>query len=262
MNTKITLLFSIFIFTFSGFSQTTAMNFIQNDCNGNPQNLFSDLDAGQAVVLFYYMPNCSTCPPPAANIQAMANKINATCPGMVKGYANSYLNSTSCAYTASWVTSNNLNFYTPMGGTGADEVAYYGGFGMPTVVLVGGTNHDVLFVTQNWVDSDTTTMRDLILNMACVASTEELNSNFSVLSVYPNPTVDELSFSINAPNNESVFIEMEDITGRVVVAKREVKSENGLVQSSLDLSGLPDGNYILKAEMNGVIITQKVLVQH
>lgn len=262
MKTKFTTLLSFCLLALTSFSQTTAMNFTQNDCNGIPRDLFSDLDMGQAVVLYYYMPNCSTCPPPAANIQAMATKINASCPGMVKGYTNSYLNSTSCAYTASWVTSNNLNFYTPMGGTGEEEVAYYGGFGMPTVVLLGGTNHDVLFVTQNWVDSDTTTMRDLILGMACIASTDEIQNDLSTLSVYPNPAAAELSFSINSPNNQSVFIQMEDITGRVVVAKHEVKSNNGIVQSSLDLTGLPEGNYILKAEMNGTVSTEKVLVQH
>ena len=39
----------------SSFSQT-AMDFNTNDCNGN-MFLFSDLDAGKALILIYYMPN-------------------------------------------------------------------------------------------------------------------------------------------------------------------------------------------------------------
>lgn len=254
--------FFIFCFlTLNSFAQTTAMNFTQNDCNGNPQDLFSDLDAGQAVVLFYYMPNCSTCPPPALNIQAMANKINASCPGLVKGYANSYLNSTTCSYTASWVSSNNLSLYTPMGGTGADEVAYYGGFGMPTVVLVGGTNHAVLWSTQNWVNSDTTTMRNLILNMACIASTEELLDDQSNLKVYPNPAANEVTLSLNVTNTESVFVELQDVTGRTILNKTELKSVDGFVQESLDIKGLPEGNYLLKVTINENVMTKKVVIQ-
>ena len=261
MKTNFILLLTFSLVLFNAQSQTTAMNITQTDCNGIPQDLFSDLDAGQAVVLYYYMPNCSTCPPPAANIQAMANKVNSTCQGMVKGYANSYLNSTTCAYTASWVTSNNLNFYTPIGGTGEEEVAYYGGFGMPTVVLLGGANHDVLFVTQNWVDSDTTTMRDLILNMACVAGTNELQKEIPTVNVFPNPVSETLYFSMKTSNNQSVFVYIEDITGRVILAKTEITIEDSEAKKSFDVSHLPEGNYFLKVEVNNTISTEKFVIQ-
>ncbi len=84
----------------------TAMDFEGNDCNGNYHHLFADLDAGKAVLIHYYMPNCGSCPPPAQKIQAMANKINASYPGAVTGYAFPFQNSTTCAYSATWVSSN------------------------------------------------------------------------------------------------------------------------------------------------------------
>ena len=42
-------------------SQTTAMDFTLNDCNGTPQHLFTDLDAGQAVIIEYFMTSCGSC---------------------------------------------------------------------------------------------------------------------------------------------------------------------------------------------------------
>lgn len=245
----------------ASFSQTTAMNFNGNDCNGNAVNIFSDLDAGKAVVLFYYMPNCSTCIPPANAIQKMANKINSACPGMVKGYANSYLNSTTCVYTASWVTSNNLTFYTPIGGTGADEVAYYGGFGMPTVVLLGGTNHDVIWSTQNWQNSDTTIMRDYILAMNCSVGLEE-NQDGQSFNVYPNPSYDQAEVSFNMIQSQSYSIAMFDVVGKLVYQSSELAAENGAVKRTIDVSNLPEGSYTVEVNINGVRTNRRLVVKH
>jgi hypothetical protein len=73
-----------------------------------PVDLFADLDAGKAVILHFFMPSCGSCPPPAQKIQTMANNINAMHPAMVKGLCFPFQNSTTCAYAASWVSSNNL----------------------------------------------------------------------------------------------------------------------------------------------------------
>ena len=162
INLYISIIVSIFTLT-SYTAQTTAMNFSGIDCNGNNVDLFQDLDAGKSVVLFFYMPSCGSCPPEALKIQTMANNINAVQPGKVKAYAFPFQNSTTCSYSSGWVTTNGLPLYIPMD-SGAAQVAYYGGFGMPTVVLLGGgSNHSVQFVTQNFVTSDTTTMHNLIV---------------------------------------------------------------------------------------------------
>lgn len=239
-----------------------AMDFQANDCNGNPQHLFADLDAGQAVVLFYFMSNCGTCPPPAQEIQAMANKINQSCPGMVKGYAYSYQNSTTCAYTASWVTSNNLPLYTPMAGNGAEQVAFYGGFGMPTVVLVGGTNHAILWSTQNFVTADTTAMRDLILNMNCVAGLNDLNNTQSSLTVYPNPSNDVVTLNFTNENESDFSYTINDLIGNIVVSSNTESIEKGIIERSVNTTSLASGNYLLNISLNGSIETRKISIVH
>src|SRR6187551_2485907 len=87
MKNKLFLAFALmFVFTISK-AQQIAMQFTGVDCNNNAVDLYSDLNAGKAVVLFYFMPNCGSCPPPAQKIQAMANNLMNTHPGAVKAYA-------------------------------------------------------------------------------------------------------------------------------------------------------------------------------
>ncbi len=141
------------------------------DCNGNSHDLYTDLDAGKASVLFFFMPNCGTCPPVAKKVQTMVNNILATHPNSVTAYAMPYNNTTTCAYTSSWVSSNVLSLFMPYD-SGAVQVAHYGGFGMPTVVLLGGKapNQRVMFSTLSFMTSDTTIMRDSILALLGVSN--------------------------------------------------------------------------------------------
>src|SRR5262249_20080836 len=125
----------------------TPLQISGNDCNGNPHDLFAQLDAGKAAVLFFFMYNCGACPPPAAAVQATMNNINNSYPGMVTGYALPYTNSTTCTEVLDWCSLYGHQF-VPYD-SGSYQVAYYGGFGMPTVVVVGGSgaNKRVLFST-------------------------------------------------------------------------------------------------------------------
>ncbi len=68
-------------------------------------------------------------------------------------------NSSSCSSVQSWISTNKLTMYTGLD-SGKQQVAHYGGFGMPTVVLVGGRDHKVLFSTLGFSTSDTIVMRD------------------------------------------------------------------------------------------------------
>ncbi len=244
------------VLTFIGNSQTTAMNFSGQDCNGNNVDLFADLDAGKAVMLIFYMPNCGSCPPVASKMQTMANNINATHPGLVKAYAFPYQNSTTCAYSSGWVMNNNLGLFAPMD-SGAVQVAYYGGFGMPTVVLLGGDNHDVLFTTQNFTTSDTTTMRDLILtNMT--AGLEQ--NSIQKLTAYPNPASDIVTVNFEALQGAEMSMQLTDLSGKTVMTFGNEKLAKGSFQKQIDVSKLPVGSYLLSLQMDGKLITEKIHV--
>jgi hypothetical protein len=258
---KITILTS-FVFAFNSSFSQLAMDFNTNDCNGNPVHLFSDLDAGKAVVLFYYMPNCGSCPPHATEIQTMTNHINANYPGMVKGYSYPYQDVTDCVYSASWVVDNNLPFFTPMN-NGATSLAYYGEFAMPTIVLLGGSDHSVMHLYDQGFDvSDTVLMRNLILDLIdpAQANTVKLDKNSTSLEVYPNPSSEVLNVKFDLKEVSKVSFELIDLTGRKLFSQNEVEVKNG--SKEINVSEIPNGSYILKIKINGNWTNQKVSVKH
>lgn len=248
---------SFAMLAFLGFSQTTAMNFSGQDCNGNNVDLFSDLDAGKAVMLIFYMPNCGSCPPVASKMQTMANNINTAHPGLVKAYAFPYQNSTTCAYSSNWVMNNSLSLFAPMD-SGAVQVAYYGGFGMPTVVLLGGDNRDVLFVTQDFNTADTTTMRDLILSTFTAGV--EAQTTLQNVSTYPNPAVDIVTVNFEALQGAELSMQITDLSGKSVMTFEKEKFNKGQFEKQIDISSIPAGSYIVSLEMNGTLVTQKINV--
>lgn len=260
--TKSLLLSIALMFVITISKAQTAMQFSGVDCNNNPVDLFSDLDAGKAVILHFYMPSCGSCPPPAQKIQAMANKINAMHPGMVKGYAFPFQNSTTCTYSSSWVSSNSLStLYAPMD-SGATQVAYYGGFGMPTVVLLGGTDHRVMFSTQSFSTSDTTIMRDSILNLLNGSTgIDGLNYTVFSFSVFPNPANDNVSINLDLKETSNLLIDVTDIAGKQVAIISEEK-QSGIVTKQFSTSVLPSGSYFVRVQVNGKTTTQKLTINH
>jgi hypothetical protein len=245
------------LFCTGAYAQTTAMNFTGQDCNGNNVDLFSDLDAEKAVMLIFYMPNCGSCPPVATKMQTMANNINNTYPGLVKAYSFPYQNSTICSSSANWVINNDLTLFTPMD-SGAVQVAYYGGFGMPTVVLLGGNNHDVLFVTQDFNTSDTTTMRDLILNTFTAGLNEPVAQ--ADFTTYPNPVSDLLYIRFTATGREE--IELINLDGKTIKSLKTAGNEKGDVEKTIDVSGIPAGEYLVKVSSGNSVNIQKVQIVH
>lgn len=261
--TKSIFLSLTFLLAFSFANAQTALQFSGQDCNGNSVDLFADLDAGKAVVLHFYMPNCGSCPPPALKMQQMANNINAQFPGMVKGYAFPFQNTTTCAYSASWVTDNNLSaLYAPMD-SGAAGVAHYGGFGMPTVVVLGGADHRVLFATQSFLTADTIEIRDSIVALlqGTPSAVHELPVAVTAFSVFPNPAGNNASVQLTLKDPTDLVIEVTDITGKQVAMVANEKA-SGVVTKQFSTANLPNGNYLVRLQANGGSATQKLTVAH
>lgn len=240
----------------------TAMQFAGLDCNGNSVDLFADLDAGKAVVLFFYMPNCGACPPPAQKIQAMANDINLEHPDFVKGYAFPFNNTTDCAASNNWATTSSVDhFYTVMD-SGATMVAYYGGFGMPTAVIVGGLDHRTMFFTMSFSTSDTAIMADSIR-----ALYGELNDisflppGVSAFDIYPNPAAALISIDLDLKELANLYIDIADINGKqIAIIMNEL--QRGIVRKQFLTDALPNGNYLIRVQVNGKHVTKKLNVNH
>ncbi len=241
----------------------TAMQISGEDCYGEPVDMFADLDAGKAIILHFYMPDCGACPPPAAKIQEMASNIMMTYPDAIKGYAFPFQNSTTCDYSISWVEENHVEFYSPMD-SGALPVAYYGGFGMPTIVLLGGADHRVMFSTLSFSTSDTTEMRDSILSMLGATPTDIFDVAPSVtdINIFPNPATESFEIVATILESTNVQIEIQDLAGVKVSNFATESTIIGTYNKTIDTGFLPNGIYIVKLLTDTNTIVNKITIVH
>lgn len=257
------LLLSIAIIMFFGATNAqTAMQISGVDCYDNPVDMFADLDAGKAIILHFYMPDCGSCPPPATKIQTMANTILETYPGMIKAYAFPFQNSTDCDYSISWVEDNHLELYAPMD-SGALPVAYYGGFGMPTIVLLGGADHRVMFSTLSFNNSDTTEMADSILALfGETTGILDVPNVIANMTINPNPAVDGFEVVADMANAGMVDLELFDVTGNLVYSDKNRLSGENQFAAFVDTQNLTNGLYLVRLIAGETTRVKQVVIAH
>jgi|GEM_PF-329551 len=243
-------------------AQTTAMDFTMVDCSSTPttHNLFSDLNSGKVVIIEYFMLSCSSCPAAGQKLESMKTSLLSQYPGKIKSYAFGFNNTYTCAQVNNWVTTN--GFSSVPSDSGAAQVAYYGGMGMPTIVIIGGTNHKLLGSPYiGFSTSDTTIMATDIRNFfASTTGINEIKSNLSELNIYPNPSANEVKISFNLTENTHTVIEIMDITGRIVKTVLNEKIAIGSSTRTVNVSNLDNGNYIVRINTDGHMVQQKLSI--
>ncbi len=85
-----------------------------------------------------------------------------------------------------------------------------------------------------------------------ISELSNVNSDVEI-NIYPNPTENELNISSSI---EITKVEILNVIGQVVCTK-ELKSKN----TKIDISNLPNGNYITKIHTTKGVKTNKILVQ-
>lgn len=236
----------------SGIAQTTAMDFNRMDCNGNMQHLFADLDAGNAVILEFFMQSCTPCINAGNKLEAMKADLLAQFPGKIKGYSIGFTNSYTCASNLAWV--NNNGFSTVAMDSGATQVAYYGGMGMPTIVILGGgTNHSVLGSPYvGFTTSDTTQMAADIRGFLNTATGITNSTKFeNGITVYPNPSNGLVNFSYDVTEAGNLTVEVIDLTGHKVIQWMNEVVPMGKVVKTFSTADIAAGSYVIKAIVNG-----------
>lgn len=213
-------------------AQTTALDFTADDCAGASHHLFSDLDAGNAVVLDFVMMNCPDCAPATV---AIANDVipNTIDPGRVKFYSIGFDDVITCPEITSWATAGGVTH--PVFAGMSDQTAYYGGMGMPTIVVLGGgSTHGVYYQHLGYVVG----LNGIITNaidLALLAAIGMEEKGAPTVSWGPNPveTLIHLSGTYRA-------VKVMDMQGRVVL------TQSRILGNTLDVGSLPAGQYTME----------------
>lgn len=240
-------------------AQSTAQDFTMSSCDGNTHSLFADhLDNGEVVIMEFFM-TCGSCAAAAAKLNPLQVGLETQYPGMTNFWVLAYTNAYSCTTVNNWKNTNAPNAVAF--DSGAVQVAYYGGFGMPTTVVVAGPSHQVIYSSNvDGLPGDTASIHDAINNYFATMGVE---SNAPVtFKAYPNPAVNVLNLEMNFTLGGQTEIDMVDMTGKVV---KEIANENytaGQYTLQVETGDVVNGIYFIRIANNGKTKQYKVSIKH
>ena len=241
------------------FAQTTATDFTTDDCNGVTHNLFSELDAGNVIVISWVMP-CGPCETYSLPAYSAVQTFATSHPGRVHFYIADDYGTTACG------TLNNFASNMPVStifSSSDVNMSDYGAYGMPKVVVLGGNDHTIYY---NQNDSHITfpgaqsAISDAL--SAPLAIEQPINNKFEISS-YPNPVNDVLNVSYTKIQSAIINFTIVDALGKVVL-KVEDNSSSSTEKSikSINVSTLNNGNYFLKISSEIIAESIPFVVSH
>lgn len=237
-------------------AQTTAMDFTQNDCNGNSVNLFELLDQGHVVIIEFFMDNCTPCVTAGNAIEPVFVAQEAAHPGMVHWFHFGFTNSYTCEVVSAWVAEHGFPS-TPFT-SGASQVSYYGGFGMPTVVVVGGADHDILFTAIGWSSGKQNDVDDTIeAFFGPSAVQEEVTTAVAFTASYAAAT-QNIQLGMNMQTATQVEIEVFTVDGQLALQSEKLEVAAGESTHTLSAAQLTTGIYIVTVRTGTQVATQRI----
>ena len=193
------------------------------------------------------------CMVAASEIEGMKSQLLAAHPGKVMTYAMGYQNSYSCATISNWVTSQGLSAI-PMD-SAATQVAYYGGFSMPTIVVLAGTTHNIIYTANpnngGYTPGDTSTMSTSIKNFFNPTEVENVRNAITTVYVFPNPATDNVNLSVDVQRSTDLTVQVVNLSGQVVANIVNQKVSAGVFSTSFSTVGLPAANYLVRFTTDG-----------
>lgn len=237
----------LFLLSFNARSQTTAIDFEQAECEGAFHHLFTELDAGNVVILEFVMLNCAPCIVGTKALESITAPYENSHPGRVHIYSFGFLNSYTCDQILGWKNDN--NFTHPVFNNGEDQVDYYGGMGMPTIVVVGTNDHKVFYKSIGYtpaIDDEIKQALDsaLLYNPTGVGEKDAI----SRFKIYPTIASDHFYIEAGEELSGSEII-LYDTFGREMLITRLTEQERILIS----LEGLASGLYIARIRQNNVL---------
>lgn len=242
---KVILFFTIFLIC-SFASAQTATNFTCYDCEGNFHTLFNELDSGKVIVIDWVEP-CAPCIPPSVTTYNVVGSYQSAYPGRVFFYlADDYAN-TSCSSLKSWSSANsmpNADFVHIFSDTSVNMLDY-GSTGMPKIVVLGCSSHQVFY---NVVTSVDPSALQAAINSAlqCGSGISETDSiHFSAFMMQENNGA-QLQLALTMVKPAHVEVEIYNSTGEKINQVFSGSLQPGQNIIPINTTGLAKGIYLAK----------------
>jgi hypothetical protein len=226
-------------------AQTTATDFTVNDCDGTSQHLFGEMDAGKVVVIAWVMP-CSSCIAPAKTAYNVAKEFEQSNPGKVIYYLVDDLANTSCSSLKSWGTTNIGPAINAAFSDAVITMSDYGTNGMPKVVVMGGSAHQVYYNANNSAANNETAIRSAIISALGISKIENIKNNTTNVNVHPNPASDKAFISYQLLEKTELNINIYNMLGKKMQAVQLGMQNPGNHKYEINTQDYPDGVYLIK----------------
>src|ERR1700744_4866574 len=102
-----------------------------------PVDLYATLDSGFVIVQEYVMMDCRPCITAAKGLETIITSMQRLYPGRIRFYQTVYDNETNATALKKWIKENGFRPEAAFT-EGKKEVEFYGGMGMPTILVLGG----------------------------------------------------------------------------------------------------------------------------
>lgn len=125
-------------FTFPKSDVYNTLRWVKKDIRtGKEYDLYNQMDSGLVIIHEYVMMSCRPCITAGKGLEKIVNSMRKLHPGRIRYFQTVYEDETDAATMKQWVKENG---FTPDAVfiKGADEVKFYGGMGMPTILVLGG----------------------------------------------------------------------------------------------------------------------------
>lgn len=247
----------LMIATYALFSQT-ATNFTCNDCSGQSYDLFTELDAGKVVVICWVMP-CGSCINPTTTTYSVVEDFQTTHPDKVVFYMADDFANTNCATLENWATSINIpaSSFSLRFSNSSINMAHYGTFGMPKVVVLGGPERTV-FYNANDAVNQTALTNAINLAIAATGTDEGITKSNSDISITPSPA---RSFIEVTSHNETITINKiacYSNQGRLLKTSTNLKLQTGMPHK-INISEWAQGVYFIDIQTSKGNFLKKVV---
>lgn len=232
MKQCISAFFSFWLFAGTAFGQLIpAEDWTQTDCNGVEHNLFSELDAGEVVLMEIVMlDGCMPCINAAHYMAPVIEYYNANYDNRINYYTFGFDDSYSCSQLIDWKTENSI-ICNAQFVEGEAIAANYGGMGMPTIIVAGRSSHVVCYNKFGFGPLDTANLANAFEYALGLTETLAIDNPEKSMQVYPNPVHDVLHFDMNG----TADISIKNLAGVTIMQQTGT--------NHIDVNSLPAGLY-------------------
>jgi hypothetical protein len=93
-----------------------------------------------------------------------------------------------------------------------------------------------------------------------VTGVKNIENNISIVSIYPNPSTDNISIEMNVQKMSSVKFQLVDLTGKLI---KELNAGDiqGKYNTTINTVGISKGTYFLKVNANDAVEVKKIIIQ-